>query len=86
MIDKPQELYDTLIKMANLNYDHSGQPVFSEFKEMLLGKAEAFEDAAAYVSHKFREVKTTTTDRWNETREHHMSEEERKEPKEKIAE
>ena len=81
MKNKFQSHYDTLIRQANLAYVQSQEPMFAALSSILLAKAEAFEDAASLFGHHFP-VKTTTTMRFNDIREHHMSECET-EPKEK---
>src|ERR1035437_4773818 len=84
MKQKIQQTYDHFVKLANFNFEQSGLKLYSEFQDILLSKAEAFESAAEYLARMFiDEIIETTTMRFNSIREHHL-EENTDEPKEII--
>lgn len=76
MRDHLQNHYNKLIKYADVNYAQSQEPMFAMLQRELLAKAEAFEAAADLFYSNFADyILTTTTMRFREIREHHMSEE-----------
>lgn len=85
MADHLQNHYNKLIRYADVNYAQSQEPMFAALQRELLAKAEAFEATAdLFYSHFPDYIITSTTMRFREIREHHMTEEETGQPKEKI--
>ena len=77
-MNKLQETYNFFIKMANQQFILSQEDymIKAGLGTSLLAKAEAFEGAADHLWSKFpKEIIPTTTMRFNDIREHHLSEE-----------
>ena len=74
--NKLQEAYDTLIEYADSNFKKSTDPLYKPLQREMAAYAECFEEAANYLHGKFPlEIRQATTLRFQEIREHHLSEE-----------